>query len=326
MVTVSVFLAVTLISPKETSSEPTHRIAVFTPITHAALQEIEQGFKDTLSKSSALSYEFTTFNANGNKTLQRAQAEEIIHGTFDLVFTIGSSCTQLIAEISRKKHSAMPQVFCSIEDPVGMGIVDSLSSSGNQITGVIEGAMQANDQVKILRALKPDAKRVLLVYDPAATFGMEKERAVLESLLEQANITLQSIEVSQANEISQKASALIANNDMVLVLKDNTVVSGIDSLITLCNRYGVALFVSDLNSGQKGAAIAYGIKEYDSGVGAALKAEQIFAGKKPADIPITPIDKLTLVINKNTMKQQNLLLDPELLQTIDQTGSLKELS
>ncbi len=75
------------------------RIALFTPTTHPALEEIEQGFKETLQQLSSKLYLFTTFNANGNRTLLRAQAEEMVSNNYDLKFTIGATCSQPVAEL-----------------------------------------------------------------------------------------------------------------------------------------------------------------------------------------------------------------------------------
>lgn len=300
-----------------------YRIAIFTPVTHAALQEIEQGFKETLLNDAALHTSFITYNANGNKTLARAQADEIINSKYNLIFSIGSSCTQLIAEIAKKKGTSVPQVFCSIDDPVGMGLVASLNSSKNHITGVIEGAANYKEQLAILATLIPNTKNVLLVYDPAVNFSMERERNAIESILKKNNITLHSVEISHSNEIQQKVTGLLAGNDVVLILKDNTVVSGIDSLITLCNRYGIPLFASDLNSGKKGAVLAYGIEEADSGIRAADIAIEILGlGKQPSEIPIKSIDKQTLALNKETLQKQHLVVDSQTLEVIDQTGAL----
>ncbi len=49
----------------------------------------------------------------------------------------------------------------------------------------------------------------------------------------------------------------MATTDLVLILKDNTVVSALDALTHLCERYKKPLFASDLNSTEKGAAVAF---------------------------------------------------------------------
>ena len=78
-----------------------------------------------------------------------------------------------------------------------------------------------------------------------------------------------------------------------MILKDNTVVSGIDSLINLCQRYKVTLLATDLNSGAKGAALAYGIYEAQCGIQAALQAKLILEkGQLPSQVPVVAVENM----------------------------------
>lgn len=96
---------------------------------------------------------------------------------------------------------------------------------------------------------------------------------------------------------------------MILVLKDNTVVSAIDSLIKLCNQYGITLLATDLDSVDKGAALAFGVKEYDYGVDAAKKAQLILEeNKHPSDVPSTPAQNHKIKLNTQVMHKQGLSL------------------
>jgi putative ABC transport system substrate-binding protein len=297
-------------------------IAIFTPTTHPALEEIEQGFRDTLQKSGPLHYKFITYNANGNKTLQRAQAEEIVNTPYDLIFTIGASCSQLVAQLSKKKGVTTPIVFSAVDDPVGIGIINSLESSGNNVTGVAL-PVGYGTELKLLKKLKPETKNILLVYDPLQGTGLEKYKTKIKEILEQQGMNLRTFEVHQANEIAQIVAGLIADIDVILVLKDNTVVSAIDSLITLCNRHGITLLVSDLNSGRKGAALAYGVEESQSGVQAAEIARTIIIDHvRPTDIAIAPVSPFKLEVNTKTMSLQNLKIDEHTLKTIKTTGTI----
>lgn len=296
---------------KTTQKTPqnTYRIALFEPAVHPAIEEISQGFRKTMQASNTAQYKFTTYNAQANKTLLRGQAEEIIENNYDLIFTIGAGCTQTIKELTAKKQLSTPVVFCAVDDPVSMHIIDSLQTSRNNLTGVIEQP-NIEQQLSLISVLTPYIRRVMLVYDPTHGTGLEKDKQRIEAFFAQKNISLQPIEIYHANEIQQKSSSFMNNTDMVLVLKDNTVVSGIDSLIKLCNQYHVPLYVSDLNSGKKGAALAYGIHEQDSGIESAQKALLILEDKQsPSTIPITPVFKTYIQINAHAMKQQNLSID-----------------
>ncbi len=288
---------------KQTPTQKQVRIAILTPTTHPALQEIEQGFKETLQKLSSKPYTFTTFNANGNKTLLRAQAEEIILGNYQLIFTIGAGCSQTIAELLRKKGVHTPHLFGAIDSHAFAASLRDMNASSTGVYVVVD----YKPTIDILHELKPTTKNILLVYDPTHGTGLEKYKKELADYVKKFGMTLHSSEIYQTNEIQQKVAALLPSMDAVLVLIDNSVVAGIDALVTLCNRYGVTLVASDLASGKKGAALARGITEYESGSGAAYKAYEILdKGKLSRDLPLDAITNFKIEINPHTMQQQKL--------------------
>jgi len=278
------------------------RIALFTPLTHPALQEVEQGFKETLNKALP-DASYITFNANGNKTLMRAQAEEIVAGNYDLIFTMGAATSQTVAELLAKKQIEIPHVFGAID---GSHLAHELQQIHPSSTGVYLDVDYTKEMDELF-GLKPDIKNILLVYDPTHGTGLEKYKDQLESYVRTFGATLQAIEIYSSHEIQQKVTTSLPQTDVVLVLIDNTVVAGIDALIALCNKYNVILMVSDIPSVKKGATVAYGITEYESGSGAAQKAVDIMVhGKSAQDVPVAPITNFKLVIN-NDAAQASLL-------------------
>ena len=298
-------------------------IAIFIPAIHPAMDEIERGIKETLLQNKTQSYSFNTYNANGNKTLLRAQADEIAQQYYDCVFTIGTVCTQTMFEITKKKEMDMPVVFTAVDDPVKIGIVHSLKSSGNNLTGsTIEDDF--DKQFDALIAIKPTIKKVLFVYDPADGSGHEKREQTIEHVLKKRNISLKSVHIYQANEIQQKVEPLLDEDfDVIFIYTDHTTVSGVDSLITLCNRYNITLYASDLSSSDKGAAVAFGVTEYEHGKNAAQKALEILHhNKKPSEVPISPVENQKIKINTKTMKAQNLNLSDDDLARIKNEGGI----
>jgi len=290
------------------SNENIRIIAIFEPAIHPAMDEISQGFMDTMNKRGTQKYEFKKYNANGNKLLMKSLAEEIVYNNPAVGFTIGTSTSVMLKECATKQQSTMPIVFCAIDDPQKFNLI------GDYITGVTEKT-DYQKQIELLLHIIPSVKKIGLVYDPSQGSGLQKDKEILEKILEEKSIFLQPIEIQSMAEIKQKVEGFMSNIDVVMILKDHTAVAGIDSLIILCNRYKKPLFASDLNSGAKGAALSYGILEYDSGVHAAQKALEILEkGKKPGEIQISSVSTLVMNINREQAKKQGLIVDETLIK------------
>jgi putative tryptophan/tyrosine transport system substrate-binding protein len=301
---ICLFLICILISCGK-SDEKQIPIAILTPITHPSLEKAENGFKQSLEASNPGKYRFVTYNAQGNKTLMRSEIEEIAQKDYALVFTLGTSASQMATEVFNKKRIETPIVFTCVNDPVGFHIVFSEETPGGNITGVKE-MLHFDAELEALLRYKPSIQNIVLVYNPAEP-GLQKDQQEIDRILKQKNITLQTIEAFQTNEILAKVSPFMSIADAVIVLKDNTVISGLDVLVKLCNRYQIPLMTSDLDSPDRGAAFGYGVYEVDFGIEGAKKALQILVeGVQPGSIPVTHVSEFTLRINSEAAKRQGI--------------------
>lgn len=296
-------IVVVFLSACTTSSDDRKSIAILTPVSHPSLQEIERGFKEEMEKMG--SFRFVTYNAQGNKTLMRSEIEEIAQQDYALVFSIGTSASQMVAEVFSKKNLPVPIVFTCVNHPVEFNIVTSEAHPGKNVTGVKE-LLRFEEELAALLHYKPSIKNVLLVYNPSQP-GLQKDQEEVARLLQEKNINLQTVEVFQSNEMLSKSSAFFPQADAVIVLKDNTVVSSLDVLIKLCDRYKIPLMASDLDSPARGAAFGYGVHEVEFGIEGAKKAGKIlFEDVSPGSIPVTPVSNFKLEINQEAAKRQGV--------------------
>lgn len=285
------------------------RVAILTPATHPSLIKIEEAFIKTMLRGDPDGYSFVTYNAQGNKTLMHSEIEEISQRDYALVVTLGTSASKMTREVFDKKGVTIPIVFTCVPDPFGFHI-----APGASVTGV-EELLHLDEELKVLLKSKPDMQSVLLVYNPVEA-GAEHNKQEIEHFLKKNRVQLVAVETFQTNEIQAKAIPFMDKVDAVLVLKDNTVVSGLDVLVKLCNRFQVPLMASDLDSSSRGAALAYGVYEADFGVEAAHKALQILQeGISPSEIAVTPISKFALRVNLEAAKKQGL--DLSLIEKLD---------
>lgn len=274
-------------------------IAILTPVTHPSLEQIEKGFKETIERENPGKYRFITYNAQGNKTLMRGEVEEIAQKKYPLVFTIGTLSSQMTTEVFAKKGMKTPIVFTCVNDPDGFQI------GGENVTGVKE-LLNFKQELESALELKPTMKTVLLVYNPMEP-GLGMDQKEVSSILKEKGIELITVEVFQTNEFLTKVSPFMPKADALLVLKDNTVVGGLDTLIKLCNQYHIPLMTSDLDSPDRGAAFGYGVHEIDFGVEGAKKALQILNQQiPPSAIPVTTVSQFVFKVNKDAAALQGI--------------------
>ena len=287
-------------------SNKTFRIAVITPTTHPSLEQIQQGFKDTLDKDHTSSYALDVFNANGNRMLLSSLVEEVARGGYDLVFTIASQPTLLTKQAMHKHQKQTPIVFGAVSDPVTLGVVQSLNNPGGQVTGVYE-EQGAAEQVPLIKVLHPKTRNVLLVYNPSQGSGLEVTKNEVEFNLNALGMQLIPLPVYATNEVYTKLQAAIDQADMVMVLKDNTVVSALDGVIKLCNAKHIPLMASDLDSVAKGAVMGFGVHEYQYGVRGAALAQRILKDHvKPSQLPCVGAGEHRLCLNCSALTTQRL--------------------
>ena len=311
------------ISANYVQKNPIHegikKIAILIPATHPALEEIQRGFVETLAKYQYIKCGFIVYNANGNLSLMRAQLEDVICKDFDLLYTIGAHATQMAKEVTAKKQVLIPIVFGAVADPVKLGLVSNELFSGNNLTGSSATRDYAK-QINFLLKVKPHVKNELIIYDPTQSSGLEKDKDEIVELLKKYSINTTAVEVYKTREIFEKIPSLLSAHDVVFIFKDNTVVPAVDGLVKLCSRYGVTLFVSDLDSVDKGAALGFGVHEYMFGVNAAQCAlEILLEHKKPSEVPIRLTNNFKFKINSKTMQAQKVIIDSQQLALMQVT-------
>lgn len=289
-----------------------YQIAILQPVTHPALDEIRQGFIESFNQHATADYKI--FNANGDRTLLTAQANEIVHGHFDAVLSIATQPTLILKELCARSGCNTPIVGAAVNEPVENKLIDSLAHAGSNIVVATE-TDDLSTQLQLLQQVAPTIQKLLLVYNPNP---LSTERCQqIATYCTQHRLQLAQVAITNTAEIYNKVAPLLPGNDCVLVLKDNVVVGGIDSLITLCNKHHIMLYVSDLNSGQKGASLAYGVQECEFGIQAALLATKILIQQEDIQtLASAVVNQYTLQFNTSAIVAQQAPITPSLLQLL----------
>jgi putative ABC transport system substrate-binding protein len=113
--------------------------------------------------------------AGGDANRARLLARELIELRPDVIFAQGTPQVPILAQETR----TIPIVFVQVIDPVGAGLVSSLSRPGGNITGFAPGEYAMT--VKLLELLKqvaPSLRNVAIVFLPASMPHRDQVRAI----------------------------------------------------------------------------------------------------------------------------------------------------
>ncbi|MFN0063728.1 MAG: ABC transporter substrate-binding protein [Myxococcaceae bacterium] len=128
-----------------------------------------------------------------------------------LVFAIGASAAKAIADAS----PTSPLLYALVPNPARAGLKA-------QVPGVSMFA-SPQSQLRAIKALLPNAKRVGILFDPKLTAN---EVAELEKAASGAGLSLVKKSVDGAQQVAGAAREVLGKCDVLLLIPDTTVVSG----------------------------------------------------------------------------------------------------
>lgn len=251
---------------------------------------------------------FTEITGDQNRetlaTRMREQREALLAGKYDLVYTYGTTVTQVAQAVIANRT---PVVFNQVFDPVGSGLVDGLLVPKHNTTGVTNG-VPVELQLKAIVGLAP-IRRLLLLFNPREP----NANVVAKQVGQWATTNGVVLEVRRAapgTDLLQKVYAEMESG----ALQVDTVYAGPDSYLASVAREistkigtkarlfgGTETFV---RNGWLGAFVP--ILE-DMGTSAADVAAEVLGGRPAGSVPVvSPPPRL--VISSSMAKTHGMII------------------
>jgi ABC-type uncharacterized transport system substrate-binding protein len=215
--------------------------------------------------------------------------------------------------------TTIPIVFGVSQDPVSIGLVDSLARPGGNATGFnYFSAELAAKRLEFLLELMPGAKDLAVLVDPA----VPPTRTTLRDVTAAAStigLRIKTLNASNSSEINAAFATLARERpDMLLVGPGFLFIDRRVQLVHLATLHKLPTTYTQRQFPEIGGLMSYGANYVDVYRQIGIYTGRILKGVKPAELPVVQSSKFELVINAETARMLGINLSPKLLALADE--------
>jgi len=303
-------LAVPLVSGCGPTME--YKIGLTQFATHPAADAGRQGFVDALADAGFVedvNVEYIYQNPEGDATAEQTIAQNFVNEKVDVIFSFGTRISQQC--VNATEGTDIPVLFCAITDPVAAELVSDWDHPGENVTGTSD-MIQVESNVELIMGIVPGVTRLGTIYNAG-----EVNSVVLADELKEVcpPLGIEVIEstVSTSADVLLAAQSLVGQVDAIWVGTDNTVVSGLEALIGVCEDNQIPFFPSDDPSIEKGGIACLGFDYYDIGYQTGEMAVRILGGVSASDIPVELGENFSYTVNTAAAEWYGLTIPQAIL-------------
>ena len=301
------------IDAQESKAGRTARIGRLSPLSAEAdapnLAAFRKGLRD-LGWVEGRSFTIETRFADGKTNRLPALAEELVRQRVDVMLT-GSSPGALAA---KRATATIPIVMVTTGDPVGDGLIASLARPGANVTGVTAlGQVLNTKRLELIKEAVPGVTRVGVLINPASTYTPPflRER---DGAARALGLQLRLLEVNDPTEFEKAFAARATEGIGALMVQTNAMfITHRKRIVDLVAKSRLPAVYGEREFVDAGGLMFYGASLADMYRDAAVYADKILKGARPADLPVEQPTKLELIINFKTAKALGLTIPPSVL-------------
>ncbi|MBS1164603.1 MAG: transporter permease [Proteobacteria bacterium] len=279
-------------------------------VEHPAIDAVDKGIVDGLADAGytdGKTIKIVSRSAQGSMATQAQIASEFAGLDLD----VGAAISTPSAQALKNSMGDKPVVFAAVTDPVGAGLIHSLAAPGGDMTGTSDQQLYP-PILKLIKSLVPDAKKLGIVFNPGEANAVSQVDA-LKAVAADYGLSIVEAPAAESTMVADATRSLVGQVDAVLLPTDSTVVSVIESVVTVGEKAKLPIFASDTGSVERGALAALGFNYYDMGRASADMIVKILKGAKPADIPAIVPNSQDLYLNAKSAKAMGVTIPEDVL-------------
>lgn len=302
-----VALIIIVVLSRRDRPDPQVTIAIATLMSHPALDQVQTRIIEELRRegyADGTTARVIIRNANGQPQLASTIARELAALNPDVTVAITTPIAQAVA-----RSSSGPVVFAAVTDPVGAGLVERLDVGATSLTGTSD-AWPYQDQLRLIRQITPQARRLGVLYNPgeaASQYGIRQIRQFA------AELGFEIVEgpVGSTAEVYSVAQNLAPRVDALFLSSDNTVIGGVAAAVRVAVASKKPLYVGDSGTVERGGMAAVSVGYADLGTETGKLAVRMIRGER--NIPTVVARGSEVYLNRRAAQLMGVVLPDSVL-------------
>jgi putative tryptophan/tyrosine transport system substrate-binding protein len=300
----------------QTSTGKLHRLGILQPgappepLVDAIRQRMQElGYSE--GRNIAFEYRW----AEGKLDRLTELAMELVGLKVDVITTLSTPA----AIAARKATTTIPIVFAGVGDPVGSGVVPSLSHPGGNITGISLLATElSGKRLELLEEIVPNASRVAMLWNDTNP-GMVLRAHEAQNAASKLGVTLPSIGVHDLISFDSAFAAIESGQfNALLTLVDPFTREHRQRIVDFAAQRRLPAIYESREFVDAGGLVSYGPSLAVLERRAADYVDMIFKGKNPADLPVEQPTRFEMVIDMKTAKTLGLTIPQSVTMRADE--------
>lgn len=235
---------------------------------------------------------------------------ELIAQKVDVIVTAGTPATLAV----KKATTAVPLVMVAVGDPVGTGIVPSLSRPGGNITGLTSIAQELEGKrLELLREVIPSVSHVAVLWNSISPFqavAQNRVRVAAQAL----HMTVFSYGVQTGEGLENAFAAIVKERPgALLVLADRLFLHHRKRIMDFATKHRLPGVYAYRELVEIGGLMSFGPSYPGMHRRAAYFVDRILKGANPGDLPVEQPASFDLVVNLKAAKALGLTIPPSVL-------------
>jgi putative ABC transport system substrate-binding protein len=275
----------------------------------------QQGLKETgYVEGRNVAIEFRWAEARNDRL--PALAADLVRRQVNVI--VATSISAALA--AKASTTAIPIIFRTGNDPVGIGLVPSLNRPSGNITGVTSLNVEVGPKrLEHLHEMLPQAMTMAVVANPTNPRSTESTSSYLQSAAGARGLKLHMLYASTEPEIDKafKAAAQLKADGLV-VAPDSFFLNRAEQFAAVAASHAIPTVYFARDFVTAGGLMSYGGSLMDAYHQAGVYVGRVLKGEKPADLPVHQATRVELVINLKTARALGLTVPPTLLARADE--------